>query len=201
MAAAIGFQLVPMPVDCMIVCAAGVQRPQAKPRPFKRFSASHARIRGEAEVDPNAKPDCGSCMADVPGNLPAGQQEPSPTQIPAAPETSPEAEVYILLLAVYCSCDVLLFECMLLILAQDGLLSLQTTEAMVEEALSCPCVSDLKSGPCGTAFVAAFRCFHLSREVPKRGVCQQANEAFGQCLCQNPNEGPSEGIPQPSSVR
>ena len=29
----------------------------------------------------------------------------------------------------------------------------------MEEALSCPCVADLKDGPCGKSFVAAFGCF------------------------------------------
>lgn len=29
----------------------------------------------------------------------------------------------------------------------------------VDEALNCPCVSDLKEGPCGLTFVKAFSCF------------------------------------------
>ena len=29
----------------------------------------------------------------------------------------------------------------------------------MQEALSCPCVDDIKSGPCGTSFVNAFSCY------------------------------------------
>ncbi len=36
---------------------------------------------------------------------------------------------------------------------------MQELDRAVEEALSCPCVADLKDGPCGKSFVAAFGCF------------------------------------------
>lgn len=35
----------------------------------------------------------------------------------------------------------------------------QELDRAVEEALSCPCVDDMKDGPCGKSFVAAFSCF------------------------------------------
>ena len=41
----------------------------------------------------------------------------------------------------------------------------------MEEALSCPCVDDLKSGPCGKSFVAAFSCFIRSTADEKARRC------------------------------
>ena len=35
----------------------------------------------------------------------------------------------------------------------------QELDRQVQEALSCPCVDDIKSGPCGTSFVNAFSCY------------------------------------------
>jgi hypothetical protein len=48
----------------------------------------------------------------------------------------------------------------------------------VSDALACPCVTDLKRGPCGTPFVAAFSCFHLSTAEPRGCDCLAANLAF-----------------------
>ena len=49
-----------------------------------------------------------------------------------------------------------------------GLL-LQDLDQKVEQALACPCLDDLKEGPCGPSFVAAFSCFLKSRADEK--VC------------------------------
>ena len=35
----------------------------------------------------------------------------------------------------------------------------QHLEETIAEALACPCVDDLRSGPCGKAFEASFSCF------------------------------------------
>ena len=32
-------------------------------------------------------------------------------------------------------------------------------DEQIAEALACPCVDDLRSGPCGKSFEAAFSCF------------------------------------------
>jgi len=80
----------------------------------------------------------------------------------------------------------------------------------VEEALSCPCVADLKDGPCGKSFVAAFGCFIRStadekvrapaaadgracgplcagRRVRAQGTdCMEAFAAMQQCLLKHP---------------
>ena len=44
---------------------------------------------------------------------------------------------------------------------------LQSTDEKVERALACPCISDLKEGPCGLPFVAAFTCFLKSQDNEK----------------------------------
>ena len=40
----------------------------------------------------------------------------------------------------------------------------QELHRKAEEALACPCVADLKAGPCGNSFVQAFTCFLTSTE-------------------------------------
>ena len=47
----------------------------------------------------------------------------------------------------------------------------QELDRAVEEALSCPCVDDLKNGPCGKSFVAAFGCFIRSTADEKARRC------------------------------
>lgn len=49
-----------------------------------------------------------------------------------------------------------------------GLLT-QDLDQKVEQALACPCLDDLKEGPCGSSFIAAFSCFLKSRADEK--VC------------------------------
>mmetsp|Transcript_14150 Transcript_14150/g.36309 ORF Transcript_14150/g.36309 Transcript_14150/m.36309 type:complete len:142 (+) Transcript_14150:201-626(+) len=44
-------------------------------------------------------------------------------------------------------------------LAAEALSSGQELDAAIDEALACPCVAELREGPCGEAFAAAFRCF------------------------------------------
>ena len=47
-----------------------------------------------------------------------------------------------------------------------GLQSLSVWQELnrrIEEALACPCIDDIKAGPCGPSFVAAFACFIRSQ--------------------------------------
>ena len=44
---------------------------------------------------------------------------------------------------------------------------LQDLDQKVEQALACPCLDDLKEGPCGVSFIAAFSCFLKSRANEK----------------------------------
>jgi hypothetical protein len=43
----------------------------------------------------------------------------------------------------------------------------QSIDVKVQKALDCPCVADLKNGPCGGPFVDAFSCFLRSTEEEK----------------------------------
>ena len=45
--------------------------------------------------------------------------------------------------------------------------ALQDLDRKVEEALACPCVADLKEGPCGKVFVEAFSCYVKSTAEDK----------------------------------
>ena len=44
---------------------------------------------------------------------------------------------------------------------------MQSVDEKVQKALECPCVADLKNGPCGGPFVDAFSCFLRSKEEEK----------------------------------
>ncbi|GBF89086.1 hypothetical protein Rsub_01803 [Raphidocelis subcapitata] len=59
--------------------------------------------------------------------------------------------------------------------------------ARVSEALGCPCVADLRRGPCGSSFVTAFSCFHLSAAEPRGCECLAVNLAFAACLRAHPD--------------
>ncbi|KAK9821127.1 hypothetical protein WJX81_003816 [Elliptochloris bilobata] len=64
--------------------------------------------------------------------------------------------------------------------------SAEELDRAVEEALSCPCVDDLKDGPCGKSFVAAFSCFIRSTADEKGTDCMEAFGAMQQCLLKHP---------------
>ncbi|KAJ9510992.1 hypothetical protein QJQ45_027887 [Haematococcus lacustris] len=51
-------------------------------------------------------------------------------------------------------------------------------DALIRQALDCPCVKHLRESKCGQAFEAAFTCFHKSKEVPKGYSCFAAHMAF-----------------------
>jgi len=62
----------------------------------------------------------------------------------------------------------------------------------VEEALACPCVADLRDGPCGPSFVNAFSCFLRAQAGPPdpAGVaapaCLPAFKALQACMVRHP---------------
>lgn len=65
-------------------------------------------------------------------------------------------------------------------------------DARIDEALQCPCVADLREGPCGTSFSGAFRCF-IKSEHPDKGMdCIPQFKAFQECLQKHPEH--VEGI-------
>ena len=61
----------------------------------------------------------------------------------------------------------------------------------MQDALACPCVADLRDGPCGPQFVAAFSCFLRSQARPDPGGVQAPGclGSFGslqQCMVHRP---------------
>ncbi|WIA29492.1 hypothetical protein OEZ86_011993 [Tetradesmus obliquus] len=76
----------------------------------------------------------------------------------------------------------------------------------IEQALECPCVDDLKSGPCGELFVTTFTCYHKSRAEPKGCDCLTVSLAFAECLRRHPEvlddlHKADEGLALPSAAR
>ncbi|PSC72916.1 coiled-coil-helix-coiled-coil-helix domain-containing 4 [Micractinium conductrix] len=70
----------------------------------------------------------------------------------------------------------------------------------IEAALACPCLGDLKEGPCGPSFVYAFGCFMRSEHEDKGMDCLAEFAAFQACLQKHPEhvarimeEPPAEG--------
>lgn len=51
-------------------------------------------------------------------------------------------------------------------------------ERTIQQALACPCLDDLKAGPCGGHLVEAFSCFHRSQTTPRGFDCYPAYQAF-----------------------
>lgn len=49
----------------------------------------------------------------------------------------------------------------------QGTCGVQELNQKVEDALACPCLDDLKEGPCGKSFIAAFSCFLKSQATEK----------------------------------
>lgn len=56
----------------------------------------------------------------------------------------------------------------------------------VRNALACPCVDELKQGPCGEHFERAFTCFAKSNEEEKGSDCVRAFQSFQFCMAEHP---------------
>ncbi|XP_051211805.2 mitochondrial intermembrane space import and assembly protein 40 homolog [Lolium perenne] len=59
-------------------------------------------------------------------------------------------------------------------------------DVKVQKALECPCVADLKSGPCGSGFIDASSCFLRSTEEEKGSDCVKPFIALQNCIKENP---------------
>lgn len=62
----------------------------------------------------------------------------------------------------------------------------EALDRRIAEALDCPCVEELKSGPCGELFVNTFTCYQKSRAEPKGCDCLDVSLAFADCLRKHP---------------
>ncbi|KAL7176330.1 hypothetical protein ACSBR2_029802 [Camellia fascicularis] len=60
-------------------------------------------------------------------------------------------------------------------------------DAKAQKALECPCISDLRKGPCGTQFSEAFLCFLKSTSEEKGSDCVHPFVALQSCIKANPN--------------
>mmetsp|Transcript_4620 Transcript_4620/g.16452 ORF Transcript_4620/g.16452 Transcript_4620/m.16452 type:complete len:101 (+) Transcript_4620:774-1076(+) len=62
----------------------------------------------------------------------------------------------------------------------------QGMDEWVRNALECPCVKELKVGPCGGNFQQAFTCFAKSKEPDKGSDCVQAFQSLQLCISNHP---------------
>ncbi|XP_062184993.1 mitochondrial intermembrane space import and assembly protein 40 homolog [Phragmites australis] len=62
----------------------------------------------------------------------------------------------------------------------------ESIDVKVQKALDCPCVAELKNGPCGGQFVDAFSCFLRSTEEEKGSDCVKPFIALQDCIKADP---------------
>ncbi|MED6203862.1 Oxidoreductase [Stylosanthes scabra] len=63
----------------------------------------------------------------------------------------------------------------------------ESIEAKAQKALECPCIADLRTGPCGFQFSEAFLCFLKSTAEEKGSDCVSPFVALQSCIKANPN--------------
>ena len=64
----------------------------------------------------------------------------------------------------------------------------RTKEQLIEDALNCPCIDNMKRGSCGGAFVAAYRCFLESETDPKGADCIDFFQQMQDCMVAHADE-------------
>ncbi|XP_030544626.1 mitochondrial intermembrane space import and assembly protein 40 homolog [Rhodamnia argentea] len=62
----------------------------------------------------------------------------------------------------------------------------ESLDAKAQKALECPCIADLRSGPCGNQFSEAFVCFLKSTTEEKGSDCVNPFVALQNCIKANP---------------
>ncbi|KAK1682167.1 hypothetical protein QYE76_043015 [Lolium multiflorum] len=65
-------------------------------------------------------------------------------------------------------------------------------DVKVQKALECPCVADLKSGPCGSGFIDAFSCFLRSTEEEKNCIKENPEAVSKEILEEEENDEEAE---------
>ncbi|KAF5737961.1 mitochondrial intermembrane space import and assembly protein 40 [Tripterygium wilfordii] len=63
----------------------------------------------------------------------------------------------------------------------------ESLDAKAQKALECPCIADLRNGPCGVQFSEAFLCFLKSTADEKGSDCVHPFVALQDCIKANPN--------------
>nr|XP_048333581.1 mitochondrial intermembrane space import and assembly protein 40 homolog isoform X1 [Ziziphus jujuba var. spinosa] len=69
----------------------------------------------------------------------------------------------------------------------DGNDGNESLDAKAQKALECPCIADLRSGPCGAQFSEAFLCFLKSTAEEKGSDCVNPFVALQNCIKANPD--------------
>lgn len=62
----------------------------------------------------------------------------------------------------------------------------ESIDAQAKKALECPCIADLRKGPCGSQFSEAFLCFLKSTAEEKGSDCVHPFVALQSCIKTNP---------------
>ncbi|KAL9230078.1 hypothetical protein vseg_005470 [Gypsophila vaccaria] len=68
----------------------------------------------------------------------------------------------------------------------------ESADAKAAKALECPCIADLRKGPCGNQFSEAFLCFLKSTTEEKGSDCVTPFIALQNCVKANPNAFPKD---------
>uniref|UniRef100_A0A0D9ZNB7 Mitochondrial intermembrane space import and assembly protein 40 homolog n=1 Tax=Oryza glumipatula TaxID=40148 RepID=A0A0D9ZNB7_9ORYZ len=116
-------------------------------------------------------------------------EEPSPPAVEAAPSSSPSpapAPSSLEALAAVSHASILRLDSLnaeAMSFDEDGN---ESIDVKVQKALDCPCVAELKNGPCGSQFVDAFSCFLKSTEEEKGSDCVKPFIALQDCIKINP---------------
>ncbi|XP_008807801.2 mitochondrial intermembrane space import and assembly protein 40 homolog [Phoenix dactylifera] len=63
----------------------------------------------------------------------------------------------------------------------------ESLDMKAQRALECPCVAELRKGPCGTQFTEAFVCFIKSTAEEKGSDCVKPFIALQDCIKANPD--------------
>lgn len=61
----------------------------------------------------------------------------------------------------------------------------ESLDVKAQKALECPCVAELRDGPCGEAFTEAFVCFIKSQAEEKGSDCVSPFIALQKCIQEN----------------
>ncbi|CAJ1950773.1 unnamed protein product [Sphenostylis stenocarpa] len=71
--------------------------------------------------------------------------------------------------------------------AEYGSQHTESVEEMAQKALECPCIADLRTGPCDSQFSEAFLCFLKSTSEEKGSDCVHPFVALQSCIKANPD--------------
>ncbi|XP_059656187.1 mitochondrial intermembrane space import and assembly protein 40 homolog [Cornus florida] len=77
----------------------------------------------------------------------------------------------------------------------------ESLDAKAQKALECPCIADLRKGPCGTQFSESFLCFLKSTAEEKGSDCVHPFVALQHCIKANPDAFSKDVLDDNSEVK